>query len=238
MPHWKSGKKCSRRTVARPLVCPRSPVAYTPYSCRGKKSLIARERDEKARQKFRHLTKSLASEDFIFIDELGSHLGLPRVYGRAAPGQRGREQVPGDHGGTVSTSGALSLEGLRTGLRVPGAIAGETRLFFVEALLVPTLNRGASVVRDNNPIHKLDDIEDAIAAAGAWGLFLPTYSPARNPIALWWAQVKSRRRSLKPRTVPDFLDAFGQAVSSISWYDIRHWVEHCGYQVASARKLL
>src|SRR5262249_12435541 len=37
--------------------------------------------------------------DFIFIDEMGSNLGLTRLYGRATPGQRVLDQVPGDHGG-------------------------------------------------------------------------------------------------------------------------------------------
>jgi DDE superfamily endonuclease len=118
----------------------------------------------------------------LFIDELGSNLGLTRLYGRAAPGQRVYDQVPGDRGGTVSTIGALGLDGMRTGLSVPGAIDGETRLFCVEALLGPTLQRGDMVLMDNNPIHKLDDIADALEAAGAGVLFLPTYSPDLNPI--------------------------------------------------------
>src|SRR5215210_4106195 len=113
---------------------------------------------------------------------MGSNLRLTRRYGRAAPGQRVCEQVPGDRGGNISTIGAIGLDGIRTGLRVPGAIDGETLLFFVEELLVPTLNRGDIVVMDNNPIHKLDDIEEAIEAGGAWVLFLPTYSPDLNPI--------------------------------------------------------
>src|SRR5262245_7980143 len=146
MPHSKSCNTCSRRNVVRPPVCPRSPVAYTRCTSHGKKSLIASERDEKARQQFRTLTGSLARERFVFIDEMGSNRGLTRLYGRAAPGQRVREQGPADHGGNVSTIGAMGLEGMRTGLSVPGAIDGETMLFFVEELLVPTLNRGDIVV--------------------------------------------------------------------------------------------
>jgi transposase len=169
---------------------------------------------------------------------MGSNLGLTRLYGRAAPGQRGRDQVPGDRGGSVSTLGARGLDGLRTGVSGPGAIDGETRLFFVAELLVPPLKRGDIVGMDNNPIHKLADIEDAIEAAGAWGLFLPPYSPDLNPIELCWAKVKSRLRSLKPRTLPDLLDALVQAFSTITLHDIRHWVQHCGYQVASTRKSL
>lgn len=169
---------------------------------------------------------------------MGSNLGLTRLSGRAAPGQRVLDQVPGDHGGNVSTIGALSLDGMRTGVRVPGAIDGETRLFFVEELLVPTLKRGDMVVMDNNPIHKLDEIEDALEAAGAWVLFLPTYSPDLNPIELCWSKLKSCLRALKPRPFPDLLDALGHAFSSISGHDILHWFEHCGYQVASTRKPL
>jgi transposase len=138
----------------------------------------------------------------------------------------------------VSTIGAVGLDGIRTGLSVPGAMDGETRLFCVEDLLGPTLKRGDIVVMDNNPIHKLDEIEDAIAAAGAGVLFLPTYSPDLNPIELCWSKVKSRLRALKPRTLPDLFDALGHAFSSISQPDILHWLQHCGYQVASTRKSL
>jgi transposase len=163
---------------------------------------------------------------------------LTRLYGRAAPGQRVLDHVPGDRGGNVSTIGAMGLDGIRTGLSVHGAIDGETMLFFVEELLVPTLKRGDIAVMDNNPIHKLDDIEDAIEAVGAWVLFLPTYSPDLNPIETCWSKVKSRLRSLKPRTLPDLLDALVHAFASITQRDILNWFRYCGYQVAATRKSL
>jgi transposase len=115
---------------------------------------------------------------------------------------------------------------------VPGPIAGDTMLFFVEELLVPTLKRGDIGVMDNNPIHKLDEIEDAIEAVGAWVLFLPPYAPALNPSEHGWSTVKTRLRALKPRTLPDLLDALVTAFASITKADIRGWVQHCGYRVA------
>jgi transposase len=163
---------------------------------------------------------------------MGTNLGFTRLYGRAAPGTRVLEQVPGDRGGNVSTIGALALDGMRTGLSVPGAIDGETMLFFVEELLVPTLKRGDIVMMDNNPIHKLDEIEDAIEAVGAWVLFLPTYSPDLNPIENCWSKVKARLRPLKPRTLPDLLEALVTAFASITVHDILGWFRHCGYQVS------
>jgi transposase len=169
---------------------------------------------------------------------MGSNLRLTRRYGRAEPGTRVLDQVPGDRGGNVSTIGALGVEGIRTGSSVPGAIDGETMLFFVEELLVPTLKRGDLVFMDNNPIHKLDDIEDAIEAAGAWILFLPVYSPDLNPIETCWSKVKSKLRSLKPRTLPELLDALVKAFASVTRPDILGWFQHCGYQVVPTCKSL
>ena len=83
----------------------------------------------------------------IFVDEMGSHLALTRRYGRATPGARVHDTVPGDQGGNVSTMGAIDWKGIRTGLSVPGTIDGETMVFFVEELLVPTLKRGELVFR-------------------------------------------------------------------------------------------
>jgi len=64
-----------------------------------KKSLVASERDEKARKKFRKLTCAFEVGHYIFLDEMGSNLRLTRQYGRAAPGTRVPDQVPGNRGG-------------------------------------------------------------------------------------------------------------------------------------------
>ena len=154
----------------------------------------------------------------IFLDEMGSHLALTRRYGRAAPGERVHDAVPGDQGGNVSTIGAIDWKGIRTGLSVPGAIDGETMVFFVEELLAPTLKRGDVVFLDNCPIHKLDEIEDLVDARGAGVVFLPAYSPDL--------------RALKPRTPADLLEALVDAFATVTGHDLRGWFQHCGYQVA------
>lgn len=166
------------------------------------------------------------------MDEMGSNLSLTRLYGRAAPGQRVLDQVPARHGGNVSTIGAIGLDGLRTGLSVQGAIEGATMLYFVEEMLVPTLKRGDIVFLDNCLIHKQEEIEEAIEAAGAWVIFLPPYSPDLNPIENCWSKIKTLLRSLKPRSLEELLDALTKAFSSITGQDILSWFKHCGYRVA------
>lgn len=168
----------------------------------------------------------------IFVDEMGSNLAMTRRYGRAAPGERVVDTVPGDRGGNVSTIGALDLNGMRTGLSVPGAIDGDTMAFFVEELLAPTLKRGELVFVDNCPIHKRDEIEELIDARGAGVVFLPAYSPDLNPIEHCWSKVKARLRTLKPRTPDDLLHALVDAFATVTVHDIRGWFQHCGYQIA------
>jgi hypothetical protein len=125
------------------------PGAATTRLATQKKSLKYPERDEEQRQEFRQMTAAFDLGKYVFIDEMGSKLSFTRLYGRAAPGQRVVDEVPGERGKNVSPIGAIALDGVRTGLSVSGAIDGETMLFFVEELLVPTLKRGDIVVLDH-----------------------------------------------------------------------------------------
>jgi transposase len=97
-------------------------------------------------------------------------------------------------GGNVSTIGAIGLDGIRTGLSLPGAIDGETMVFFVQEWLAPTLKRGELVFFDHCPIHHLEEVEEAIEARGAWAIFLPRYSPDLNPIENCWSKVRHPRQ--------------------------------------------
>lgn len=194
--------------------------------------MIASERDPQARRRFRRLTGKLDLRRFVFVDEMGSNLALTRLYGRAAPGTRVVDQVPSAWGRNLSTIGALGLTGMRTGLSVPGAIDGETMVFFAEEMLAPCLKRGEVVWFDNCPIHKVEEVAEAIEARGAWALFLPTASPDFNPIEHCWSKVKASLRAHQPRTLEALMDALVAAFASITVQDIAGWFRHCGYQVA------
>lgn len=163
---------------------------------------------------------------------MGSNLSFTRLFGRAAPGQRVLDQVPGARGKNISTIGAISLAGVLTGLSVPGSIDGAVMLFFVEEMLAPLLKAGDVVLLDNVATHKQEEIEDLIEARGALVIFLPPYSPDLNPIENCWSKVKTMLRSLKPRTLEELLDALVEAFSSITIDNLLGWFTHCGYQAA------
>jgi len=163
---------------------------------------------------------------------MGAHLAMTRLYARAAPGARVVDEIPSEHKGNFSTIGALALRGMRTALRVPGAIASETMIFFVAEMRAPTLPAGDSVFFDNCQIHKAAEIEEAIEVPGARAVFLPPYSPDFNPIENCWSKSKNILRSLKPRTLEELLAALVAAFSSITRQDILGWFRHCGFQGA------
>ncbi|WP_260200182.1 transposase [Candidatus Regiella insecticola] len=60
--------------------------------------------------------------------------------------------------------------------------------------LLPKSPPGAVLVMDNVSFHKRQDIQSAIQKAGFILEYLPTYSPALNPIEHKWAQAKALRR--------------------------------------------
>jgi transposase len=52
----------------------------------------------------------------------------------------------------------------------------------LERCLVPTLNRGDTVIMDSLPVHKVAGVRELIEAAAAMLRYPPKYSPALNPI--------------------------------------------------------
>jgi transposase len=164
-----------------------------------------------------------------FIDEIGLNLGLTRLYGRAAPGERVCEGTPDYSGPHYTSLAALGLQGVSAPWIFEGAMTSLAFETYVQAELAPTLRRGDIVVLDNLSAHKSAEARRLIEARGAQLLFLPPYSPDFNPIELCWSKVKAVLRAAKARTFKALLKALRQALQSVSRADIRAWFAHCGY---------
>lgn len=167
-----------------------------------------------------------------FLDESGVNLGLTRLYGRAAPGERVVEATPGTSGPHYTLVAALGLQGVQAPLLFEGAM---TRLTFevnITDVLAPTLRRGEIVLMDNLSAHKSDTVRALLEARGVQVIFLPPYSPDLNPIEKCWAKVKQALRAAKARTWDDLLVAVRKALQSVSHRDVLAWFAHCGYDLA------
>jgi transposase len=164
-----------------------------------------------------------------FLDESGANLGLTRLFGRAAPGQRVVEATPGYSGPHYTLLATLGWQEVSAPWILEGPIDRVAFEAYVRSQLLPSLRRGDIVVMDNLSAHTGETIRQLIEAQGARLEFLPPYSPDFNPIELCWAKVKTALRAAKARTLEDLLEAVAQALRSISLTDIQHWFAHCGY---------
>jgi len=166
-----------------------------------------------------------------FLDESGVNLGMTRLYGRAAPGERVVEATPGTSGPHYTLVAALGMQGVQAPLLFEGAMTTLTFETYIEDTLAPTLRRGEILLMDNLSAHKSDQARATIEACGVQVIFLPPYSPDLNPIEKCWAKVKAALRAAKARTWEDLVKAVRDALRSVSRSDVLAWFAHCGYQI-------
>ena len=164
-----------------------------------------------------------------FIDESGANLGLTRLCGRAAPGQRIVEATPGYSGPHYTLVATLGWKEITAPWVLEGAMDRVAFEAYVRSQLLPTLRRGDIVVLDNLSAHTGEPIRQLIEARGARVQFLPPYSADFNPIELCWSKIKTALRAAKARTFDTLMEALAQALRSISLTDIQNWFAHCGY---------
>ena len=194
-----------------------------------KKTLIARERNEAAREAWRAEAAALDPADLVFLDETATPTTLAPLYGRAPRGQRAVGRVPRGRREHVSWLATLTPLGVGPSLVVPGAVDRAAFDAFVERLLVPSLRPGQAVVLDNLSVHKSARARAAVEAAGCRLLFLPTYSPDFNPIGLAFAKCKQRLRRLGPRSFDAVAAAVGRALAEVTPADARAFYRAAGY---------
>jgi len=170
---------------------------------------------------------------YVFLDECGVTTDLLRRYGRSPRGERLHDHTPCSHWQTHTVVAALRLEGLGASAVFDGPIDNPTFLAYVEQVLVPTLRPGDVVVLDNLAVHKQAAVRAAIEHVGAQLRFLPSYSPDFNPIEQAFAKLKAFMRATRPRTFDHVCALMAAALGSFTPTECAHYVQHCGYLVAT-----
>ena len=194
-----------------------------------KKSLAASERDEEARAAWRAAIARRHPEDFVFVDESGTHISLTRLYGWAPHDRRATGSVPRNRGTNTTLVAALTPDGLRVPWMVEGAMDTATFEWYIMEELGPTLRPGQVVVLDNVSVHKAASIRRAFAARHCELLFLPPYSPDCTPTEQAFSKIKAILRGLGARTLDALWEALHVAVGAITPEDATAWFAHAGY---------
>ena len=192
--------------------------------------MVASERDEAERTAWREAVATRDPEQFVFVDESGTHTALTRLYGWAPHHQRATGAVPRNHGKNTTLVAALTPEGLQEPwLLVDGAMTTETFAWYIRERLAPRLRPGQVVVLDNLSAHKAASIREALVERQCDLLFLPPYSPDFTPIEQAFSKLKAILRGLGARTQDALQEAVRLAVAAITRDDAVAWFAHAGY---------
>jgi transposase len=173
----------------------------------------------------------------LFLDETGAMTNLLRSHGRSEQGRRCVAFTPNGHWKVLTAVAAIRLEGLTASATMACPMDGELFQTYVREALLPALKPGDVVVMDNLPSHKPPRVRELIESADATLLYLPPYSPDKNPIEMIWSKVKRLLRSAEARTVEALHAAFGAAMHAVQITDILGCFQHCGYATTSGAPL-
>ena len=146
-----------------------SRIKKTKYDAKKKtirSSQSATDRVQILRCEYWEKVKNIDPDNLVFLDEMGVLLGLTRTHARSRYGSRVYDLKPFYRGAKVTVIGAISLKKVVGLMTLNGSMDSQAFAVFVEQCLVPNLWKGAVVVMDNLPAHKLAVIEPLMQAAG------------------------------------------------------------------------
>ena len=134
----------------------------------------------------------------IYIDESGIDSNETYAYGWSKKGERFWGSRPGKNRERLSIIGALCEDNFFAPMVYQGYCTAKLIAAWLEQFLLPQLQPGQVIVRDNAPFHNSRRIRELIELAGCELMYLPTYSPDLNPIEHWWHRVKTAIRKELP----------------------------------------
>ena len=153
---------------------------------------------------------------------------MTRSHARSTVGQQAICKRSAGRKSNISLVGAISAQGMRELYPYDGAIDGERFLAFLERLL-PKLKPGNVIVMDNLRVHHIAEVKGRLKAAGIGLLYLPPYSPERNPIEEAWALIKRIFRSAEANSIVRYIDTMHKAFSVVTREIATALFTHAGY---------
>jgi transposase len=175
------------------------------------------------------------ADQYVFLDESGTHLGMTPLYARSPRGHRAYGQVPRKRGSNISLLARLSKEGMKAAMTIDGGVDAWTFDAYGEQLLVPTLQPGKTIIMDNLRVHHSAKALALIEQAGCNVKYLPSYSPDFNPIESAFSKVKTllRRAKARSRHLLDnaIASAIASALDAVTTQDAKGFFARAGYHL-------
>ena len=153
---------------------------------------------------------------------------MTRLYGRALSSERAVDSTPLNTPTTTTILSSIRINGEMAYTTYTGGTTAERFRYYLENVLLPTLDEHAVIVMDNMRSHHAKVVKNLLDERKVAYLYLPPYSPDLNPIEKLWSKLKSILRTLKVRAFERLPSAVAQAFRSISTEDCNGWFRSCG----------
>src|SRR3954462_12809237 len=168
-------------------------------------------------------------ERFFFTEEPPAPTAIPRLYGWSPRGERLVDAAPFGQWKTTTVVAGPRARGILPPFVLDGPMAGAVFRAYVEQVLAPTLEPGDVVAMDNLAVHKVAGVQEAIRAAGASVLYLPSYSPDFNPIEQLFAKLKALLRKAAARTQNALWETIGTLLDDFTPAECQNYIVNSGY---------
>src|SRR3954465_14198933 len=167
---------------------------------------------------------------FGFLGETTATPAMPRLYGWSPRGERLVDAAPFGHWKTTTVVAGLRARGIIAPFVLDGPMTGAVFRAYVEQVLAPALEPGDVVAMDNLAVYKVAGVQEAIWAAGASVLYLPSYSPDFNPIEQLFAKLKALLRKAAARTQNALWETIGTLLDDFTPAECQNYIVHSGYE--------
>lgn len=124
---------------------------------------------------------------------------------------------------------SIRLDGKTAHTVYQGGTTAERFAEYWKDALLPTLSGDDVIIVDNTRSHHAKAIKKILDESGIKYLYLPPYSPDRNPIEKMWSKIKAYLRKVKVRTASELPDAIEKAFSAVRLSDCLGWFRSCNY---------
>ena len=158
--------------------------------------LIAQGRNADLRDDYEHAISEFRSEQLVFVDESGcdKRIGFRR-YGWSPVGVTPAKIAQFQRGQRYQILPAYTEDGIVLAKVFQGNTDADIFLDFIKQLLNGHCNsypgQRSVIVMDNASIHRTSEVEEACEQAGVMLVYLPPYSPDKNPIEEFFAELKA-----------------------------------------------
>lgn len=169
----------------------------------------------------------------IFLDETGFTTAMTRTGGYAPRGQRLVADVPHGHWKTTTFVAGLTSRGLIAPMVLDGPMDAAAFVAYVEQVLAQEVRRGDVVILDNLSSHKTAGVRGALARCRIAYLYLPPYSPDKNPIEQAFSKLKRLVRGAGERTVEGLWSVLGRLIDQFRPTECRNYLRHAGYDATN-----